>query len=111
MTEFDVAICAAPTCGNAVPTQSGRGRRAIYCSPTCRPTAQLHTHRLHVEINHEVTDSGERPTGRVWSVQLRRGNRSVVVATELGRPSAEHLAAQINGLLAANPSTKEVAIG
>jgi hypothetical protein len=111
MTDAEGAICAAPTCDNPVPPQSGRGRRAIYCSPPCRPTALPHSHRLHVEIDHEVTESGERPTGRVWSVQLRRGNRSVVVATELGRPSAEHLAAQINGLLTAHPSTREGAIG
>jgi hypothetical protein len=43
-------------------------------------------------------------------VQLRRGKRSVVVANELGRPSAEHLAAQINGLLTVHPSTQGVAI-
>jgi hypothetical protein len=110
MTEPEGVICAAPNCDNPVPPQSGRGRRAIYCSPPCRPTAQLHTQRLHVEIDHEVTDSGERPTGRVWSVRLRRGNRNVVVAIELGRPSAEHLAAQINGVLTAHPSTQGVAI-
>ncbi len=110
MTETNGVICAAPTCENPVPAQSGRGRRAIYCSPGCRPTAQQHIHRLGVEIDHEVTESGERPTGRVWSVRLHRGNRCVVVATELGRPSAEHLAAQINGLLTVHPSTQGVAI-
>jgi hypothetical protein len=110
MTERNGIICAAPTCDNVVPPQSGRGRRAIYCSPPCRPTATQHSNRLHVDIDHEVTEAGERPTGRVWSVHLRRGNRSVVVASELGRPSAEHLAAQINGLLTIHPSTKEVAI-
>jgi hypothetical protein len=107
MTEADGLICAAPTCENPVPAQSGRGRRAIYCSPGCRPTAHQHIHRLGVEIVHEGWESGERPTGRVWSVRLHRGNRCVVVATELGRPSAEHLAAQISELLDSRPQREE----
>jgi hypothetical protein len=111
MTDPPSVICAAADCENPVPPQSGRGRRAIYCSPPCRPTAQPHTQRLRVEIDHQATESGERPSGRVWLVQLRRGNRSVVVASELGRPSAEHLAARITDLLTAHPSTQEVAIG
>jgi hypothetical protein len=106
----DPSICAAPDCTNALPERSGRGRPFIYCSPACRPTAQQHTHRLAVEINHEATESGERPSGRVWSVALRRGAKNVVVATELGRPSAEHLAAQITDLLTSHPSTQGVAI-
>jgi len=111
MTDDQIMICAAANCENPVPVQSGRGRRAIYCSPPCRPTAYQPSHRLHAEVDHEAIESGERPSGRVWSVQLHRGNRSVVVATELGRPSAEHLAGRINDLLASHPSTQEVAIG
>jgi hypothetical protein len=110
MTDAQVAICAAADCENPVPPQRGRGRRAIYCSPPCRPTAQQPSHRLHAEIYHETTDSGERPSGRVWSVALHRGTKSVVVASELGRPSAEHLAAQITDLLTSHPSTQGVAI-
>jgi hypothetical protein len=111
MTDDEITICAAANCENPVPPQSGRGRRAIYCSPPCRPTAHQPSQRLHAEVDHGATESGERPSGRVWSVQLHRGNRSVVVATELGRPSAEHLAARINDLLTTHPSTQEVAIG
>jgi hypothetical protein len=111
MSDDQITICAAANCENPVPPQSGRGRRAIYCSPSCRPTAYQPSHRLHAEVDHETTESGERPSGRVWSVHLQRGNRDVVVAAELGRPSAEHLAAQINDLLAVHPSTQEVAIG
>jgi len=48
-----------------------------------------------VEVGHEPVDDEGRPIGRVWFVRLRRGNRHVVVATELGRPSADHLANQI----------------
>jgi hypothetical protein len=103
-------ICASPDCANPLPERSGRGRPFIYCTPACRPTAQQHSHRLGVEIDHEATECGERPSGRVWSVALRRGTKSVVVATELGRPSAEHLAAQITDLLTAHPSTQGVAI-
>jgi hypothetical protein len=32
-------------------------------------------------------------------VRLRRGDRSVIVAIGLGRPSADHLAGQISDLL------------
>jgi hypothetical protein len=110
VTETERVICAAADCDNPVPPQSGRGRRAIYCRPACRPTVQQHSHRLGVHIDHEITESGERPSGRVWSVTLRRGTKSVVVATQLGRPSAEHLAAQISDLLTAHPSTQGVAI-
>ena len=40
-----------------------------------------------------------RPTGRIWVVRLRRARHTVVIATELDRPSADHLAGQIDGLL------------
>jgi hypothetical protein len=43
-------------------------------------------------------------------VRLRRGDRSVTIAADLGRPSADHLAAQLNGLLAPVPKTKGAAI-
>jgi hypothetical protein len=35
----------------------------------------------------------------VWFVKICRGRRHVVVATDLGRPSADHLAAQIEVLI------------
>jgi hypothetical protein len=35
----------------------------------------------------------------VWLVKIRHGNDEVVVATELGRPSADHLAGQISQLI------------
>ena len=102
-------ICAAEGCTNAVPQRTGRGRPFIYCSPACRPTAAKH-HRapLEVDVDHAPTPADERPAGRVWSVQLRRGTHTVVVATELGRPSAENLAAQISLLLSDRPPTKEI---
>jgi hypothetical protein len=40
-----------------------------------------------------------RPLGRVWLVRMRRGPNEVIVATELGRPSADHLAGQIAQLI------------
>ena len=102
-------ICAAEGCTNVVPKRMGRGRPFIYCAPTCRPTApKHHPPPLEVEVEHEPTPADERPTGRVWSVQLRRGTHTVVVATELGRPSAENLAAQINVLLDDQPRAKEI---
>jgi hypothetical protein len=93
-------ICAASGCENPVPPSTGRGRRAIYCSVACRPTArQSHRRRIEIDVTHEPTQDGDRPSGRVWSVTLRRGAHGVVIANELGRPSAESLAAQVNALL------------
>jgi len=60
-----------------------------------------------VELDHEPTQQEEgRPAGRVWLVRLRRGARVVVVASELGRPSAEHLAGQIAAVVSSRRGTK-----
>ena len=40
-----------------------------------------------------------RPAQRVWTVRLRRGPRVVVIATDLGWPSAHALARQLNDLI------------
>jgi hypothetical protein len=54
---------------------------------------------LSVEVDSEGEEGTGRPTGRVWLVRLRRGKAEVVIAAELGRPSAEHLAGQISQLI------------
>ena len=104
--------CAADGCENPVPERTGRGRPFVFCSVSCRPT-QRRSDRvgpLVIEIDHaEVTDNA-RPTGRIWSVRLRRGTRIVTVAEDLGRPSADHLAAQINELIGASSRAKGDAI-
>jgi len=69
----------------------GQGRPTRYCSPACRPSSQKQhsaTRRLTVEIDHEPTENGVRPAGRVWFVQLSAGSKHVIMATGLGRPSA-----------------------
>jgi hypothetical protein len=91
--------CAAPGCQNPI-ARKGRGRPAVYCSPACRPAARGHRPvRVLVEVDHEPTPDDLRPAGRIWLVRLRRGDQRVVIAAELGRPSAEHLAAQLTALL------------
>ena len=93
--------CAATGCENPVPERTGRGRPFLYCSASCRPTGQRQ-HRLGdlvVEIDHAEVADNIRPAGRIWSVRLRRGTRSVTVAEELGRPSADHLVAQLSELI------------
>jgi hypothetical protein len=65
---------------------------------------------LVVELDHVAIAQNARPTGRIWSVRLRRGKRSVTIAEELGRPSADHLVAQINQLIGAPAATKGGAI-
>jgi hypothetical protein len=100
----ELAICASPHCENPVPTRNGRGRPFLYCSAACRPSAAMRRQPVEVYLEHEPTLNGERPVGRVWSVQLRRGDDHVVLASELGRPSAENLVAEIAELL--NPPSK-----
>jgi len=101
----ELAICASPHCENPVPTRNGRGRPFLYCSPACRPRpAAKRRARVEVFLEHEPTVNGERPVGRVWSVELRCGDDHVVLVSELGRPSAENLVAGISELL--NPHSK-----
>jgi hypothetical protein len=103
--------CAAEGCGNPVPARTGRGHPFTYC-PACRaprhrknPTASV-----VAEIDHTPTTENARPAGRIWSVRLRRGTRTVTVAEELGRPSADHLVAQINALIGVSSDAKGDAI-
>jgi hypothetical protein len=95
--------CARPDCPNPVP-RNPRGRPRLYCTPACRMAA--HRDRdpdarapLTVEVDHGSTSSRGRPAGHVWLVRLRRGQHQVVVAVGLGRPSAEHLAAQVRDVI------------
>lgn len=105
--------CAAPGCTKAVERRHRRGRPPIYCSPACRASSHAlsaKTSTLVVEVDHEQTDDA-RPAGRVWLVRLRRGSRAVTVASELGRPSADHLAAEISTVIAGQQATRGGAIG
>ncbi len=99
-------ICATPGCGALLPPQAGRGRRRIFCSPACRARGQSTGGRLVVEIDHEPVDNGVRPAGRIWLVRLRRGPRHVVIASGLGRPSADHLAGQLTELMGSARATE-----
>jgi hypothetical protein len=59
-----------------------------------------------VAVEHGSTSAKNRPTGRVWLVRLRRGDRAVIVVAGLGRASADHLAHQINQPLHPTPLAK-----
>ena len=97
-----IAICAAAGCTNPVAPRPGRGRPAIYCSADCRPSRRRSPHQpLVVEVAGPDPDAIRH--GRAWHVQLRRGNRVVTVATDLGWPSAHALATNIRELAAPNP--------
>jgi hypothetical protein len=91
---IDVLTCAAPGCDEHV-VRTGRGRAGVH---------------VVVEVDHQPTPDNERPTGRVWIVRLRRGTQSVVIAAELGRPSADLLAGQLNELLATRRRVKGAAM-
>ncbi len=99
--------CAQPDCPNPVIRPARRGRPPIYCSPACRARAKRRppTGPVLVEIDHGSLTSQGRPAGRVWLVRLRRGPRAVIVASGLGRTSAESLAAQITAVLHTPSST------
>ena len=71
----------------------------LYCSPECRVATTSRVGSLSVEVEHVDDDTGGRPLGRVWLVKLRCGRHEVVVAADLGRPSADHLASQIAQLI------------
>jgi hypothetical protein len=93
-------ICIAPGCEEALPATTGRGRPRLYCSPRCRPAGVGSAEALVVEVDHEGHGGdGQRPLGRVWFVRVRCGQREVIVANELGRPSADHLAGQLAAVI------------
>ena len=105
-----VTPCAAPGCDEVI-MRTARGRPKLYCSAECRPANRGHAGvRVIVEVDHTPTPDNERPTGRVWLVRMRRGTRSVIVAAELGRPSADHLVGQLNELLATRRRAKGAAM-
>jgi hypothetical protein len=89
--------CQAPACANPVP-RNPRGRPALYCCAQCRPSSR-NARGVVVEIEHPQTCTDGRAPERVWTVRLRRGNRSVVIADALGWPSANALATDLSNLL------------
>ncbi|HEX2053001.1 MAG TPA: hypothetical protein VHJ78_04635 [Actinomycetota bacterium] len=89
--------CAAPGCDNPVLRRPGVGRPPIYCSPACRPSRSGAAGQLTVDV-HQEDDDGQG-AGRCWTVALRRGRHSVVVARELGRFSASQLCNELRALL------------
>ena len=96
MTPAPVA-CAAPDCANLVPRRRGPGRPAVYCSKLCRPRPGRRG--IVVEVDHPEISPDGRPVQRVWTVRLRRGQQVVVIADDLGWPSANALAGALDDLL------------
>ena len=92
-------VCTTPGCEEELPPPSGRGRPRLYCSTKCRSTNTVRGGAFSVEVDYEGDEAASRPTGRVWLVRMRHGRDEAVVATELGRPSADHLAGQIAQLI------------
>lgn len=96
-------VCAAAGCSNLVPRRAGAGRPAVYCSPACRPNHSRP--KILVEVDHPETSPDGRPVERVWAVRLRRGHEVVVIANDLGWPSANALAGALDDLL--RPSSRQ----
>ena len=91
-------MCAAPGCGKPVPPRrpGAIGRPPIYCSVACRPSSKWHA-ALEIDIEEKAQDTANR--GHDWTVRLRRGRRSVVIASGLGWLSANALAADLRRFL------------
>lgn len=104
--------CARPDCPNPVIRPGRRGRPPIYCSPACRARTKRRpaTGPILVEVDHGSLTAQGRPAGRVWLVRLRRGPHAVIVASSLGRTTADHLAAQITTVLRPQSTTTGAAI-
>jgi len=102
--------CQAPGCGIPLPPPAPRGRPRLYCSPACRQRTAPAAEVVTVEVDHEETEDGGRPLGRIWLVRLRRGQRELVIASELGRPSADHLAVELVSMISARPWAKGAAM-
>jgi hypothetical protein len=90
-----MTTCAAAGCENPVPRKP-RGRPAIYCTATCRPSQRRSG--IDIELLRDDDDAGS--AGRIWTVRLRRGARSVTVSEALGWPSANALVSDLTELLA-----------
>jgi hypothetical protein len=103
------ATCANPNCDRAVPRPKRPGRPAIYCSPGCRRTRRP-PDPLIVEVQHPDISPDGRPAQRVWTVQLRRGDHTVIIANNLGWPTANALAHELNNLLLTNTPNNGAAI-
>ncbi len=92
-----MTICAATGCDNVVARRPGPGRPVIYCSPACRPSPARPA--IVVELDHPEASADGRDARRVWTVRLRRGRCVVVIAENLGWPSASALAGALDDLL------------
>jgi len=75
----------------------------MYCSPDHR--ANHRRAGILVEVDHPETSPDGRPVERVWTVRLRRGQDIVVIANDLGWPSANALAGALDDLL--RPSSRQ----
>ena len=105
------ATCAAKDCSNQVVRRPGQvGRPPIYCSERCRPSARGLRAGLVVELAHHEVDDDVSPTTIGWQVTLRRGRRWAVIATCLGRFSAQLMAREICDVVGAGCETREAPI-
>ncbi|HEV2810358.1 MAG TPA: hypothetical protein VGV93_08195 [Acidimicrobiales bacterium] len=95
--------CAREGCEEPV-VRNSRGRPAMYCSPSCRPSRRARRRPpVVVDVEHPDTSPDGRPVQRVWTVALRRGMQTVTIADNLGWPSAHALARQLEELLGPLP--------
>jgi hypothetical protein len=79
------------------------GRPGRFCSGTCRSRAhrqrRLADVPVVVEVDFGSASSRGRSPERAWMVRMRRGERSVIVASGLPRHGADRLARAIADLI------------
>ena len=92
--------CAATGCNNPVRRHPGRiGRPPIYCCAACRPSASAERARITVEVSQHDIEDDVMASRYGWRVILRRGRHQVIIATAMGRFSADALATELRGFL------------
>ncbi len=105
IAEEDLLTCARP----GSPTPSRGPRWAAGASSARTIAVAAHNGHFHVEVGHEPVPEGERPTGRIFFVRLSRGTLGRRLK-RVSKPSADHLARQIEGLICSHRRAKGGAV-
>src|SRR5947208_1892707 len=99
---------SSPISPAATPTAARKPGCAA--GPARRPSRQPRSSTVYIEIDHPASSSDGRAVERLWTVRLRRGDRAVLIADNLGWPSANALAHELVDLLTPHAQNRGAAI-
>lgn len=93
--------CQAPGCEVLFDITTARGRPRLYCSAACRPSRRSRSAPAEITVEVVADTSSDVPPSatRHFTVRLRRAEKTVVVANDVGRFSAALLAEDLRLLL------------